>query len=174
MRALLLVTLALVLSPAAALAQSSLNAYGQDYPLAKPNCSKAPIFAQDWDAIAANAFVAAAPEGQRTFCAFIGQAQDGPWRRYAVVEFRGDHWCDTTGCAVVLFIEDRKGRWRAAMSAAEAPRGPAVGEGAAIDFSTAVDGLPGIALPGAVAGGTEYRSWVFDPSRKAYRRAPLI
>lgn len=174
MRVLFLVMSALLLAPHPAAAQSSLNAYGQDYPLARPSCSKAPIFAQDWDAIAANPFVTAAPEGQRAFCAFIGLAQPGPWRRYAVVEFRGDHWCDATGCAVVVFIEDRKGQWRAAMSAAEAPRGPAVAEGAAIDFSTVADGLPGIALPRTSGTGVDYWTWVFDPARKAYRRAPLI
>ncbi len=169
MRAILLAAAVLTATPA--LAQSSVNAFGIDYPVAKLQCVEAPLFKQDFDAIRANPLVQEAAADRRKFCAFFGKAQDGPWRRYAVVQFGDDpYWCGSAGCQVVVFLEDSKGQWRPAMDGNMSNNGFAKEEGGVtIDFSEARDGLPGIGIP-------MYRSnneldmvlWVYDPKSGEY------
>lgn len=172
MRAPIALLLVLALLPTVATAQSSLNFSAQDYPLARPDCVMGLIYKQDWDAIASKDIVTSVAPDQRAFCAFIGLAQEGPWRRYALVEFRGSSWCDAAGCSLVVFVEDRKGIWRATMTAADAPRAMAVSEGVAVDFSEPVEGLPAFGMPMKTAGGVDYQTWRFDAGRKTYARRP--
>lgn len=172
MRIPLVILLVLALSPSVAAAQSSPNFSAQDYPLARPDCVMGLIYEQDWKAIASKEIVTSVPSDQRAFCAFIGLAQNGPWRRYALVEFRGSSWCDTAGCSLVVFVEDRKGIWRATMKAADAPRALAVSEGVAVDFSETVEGLPAFGIPVKTPTGIDYRTWRFDAGRATYSRQP--
>lgn len=167
----ILLSVALLLSASPALAQSSPNAFGYDYPQAALACKEALIFKDAFDAIRSLPIVQDAAPDRRKFCAFFGEAAEGPWRRYAVAQFGDDpYWCGSAGCQVIIFLEDKQGKWRPAMDGAMVNNGFAKEEGGVtIDITTMRDGLPGIGIPAyGYKNIIEFKLWVYDPKTQEY------
>lgn len=167
----ILLSVALLLSAGPALAQSSPNAFGYDFPKAELACKEALLFKQDFEAIRALPFVQEAAPERRQFCAFFGEAGEGPWRRYAVAQFGDDpYWCGSAGCQVVIFLEDKQGNWRVAMDGAMTNNGFAKEEGGVtIDITAMRDGLPGIGIPAyGYKNIIEFKLWVYDAKAGHY------
>ena len=169
MRALLLAAAVLAASPA--LAQSSVNAWAYESPVGKLDCQTYPAYADVYAAIAGTPAVRQASPDRRGFCVFIGAAGDGPWRRYAVAQFADDpYWCGSAGCQVLIWIEDRKGRWRLAIDETMPNNAFAKEEGGVtVDVSEAHDGLPALGIPMYRRGNElDHVLWVFDPRTGQY------
>ncbi|MDO9338537.1 MAG: hypothetical protein Q7T61_19255 [Caulobacter sp.] len=157
-----------------ALAQVSVNAYGVDAPIATLLCKNSLLFRQDWDVFAATPLVQAAPADQRAFCAFIGEAQRGPWKRYAIVSFPGASWCDGEQCTTVIFVEDRKGFWRLASAPAGPAKTLAIKEGVTVDFPQVAEGLPAFGMPYAWKQDVDRRDWIYQPKARRYEARKSI
>lgn len=170
MRALLFAA-AVVLAASPALAQSSVNGWPYESPVGVLDCKRYPAYADVYAAIADTPAVQEASADRRGFCVFIGAAGEGPWRRYAIAQFGDDpYWCGSVGCQVLIWVEDRKGRWSLAIDAAMTNNAFAKEEGGVtVDFSEARDGLPGLGIPMYRRNNELDRvPWVFDPTVGAY------
>ncbi|MDO9338536.1 MAG: hypothetical protein Q7T61_19250 [Caulobacter sp.] len=110
----------------------------------------------------------AEPE-KRALCLYVGKAQAGPWRRFAIVQMEYfPLWCGTAGCQVIVFLEDQQGQWRAAIDPKMSNNGFAKEEGARLDFSHAVQGLPAITVPQRPDMDVVPVVWTFDAAAGVY------
>ena len=133
----------------------------------KPGKALKPVVA----AITATPELQDAEPEKRAMCLYVGNAQAGPWKRFAIVQMEYfPYWCGTAGCQVIVFLEDQQGSWRAAINPAMTNNGFAKEEGARLDFSHAVQGLPAITVPQRPDMDIVPIVWTFDAEAGFYRR----
>ncbi|MBX3480310.1 MAG: hypothetical protein KF842_07910 [Caulobacter sp.] len=121
-------------------------------------------------AIRALPLVQEAPKDQRGFCLYVGKAGDGPWRRFAVVEFQdGAYWCGSAGCQVAVYVEDASGRWREAIKPELFNNAYVKEFGFRIDETRTTQGLPVLAMPQDLdRPDPVFVDWTFDPVEQVY------
>ncbi|RYF93346.1 MAG: hypothetical protein EON95_09310 [Caulobacteraceae bacterium] len=131
----------------------------------KPGKALKPVVA----AITATPEIQDAEPEKRALCLYVGTAQAGPWRRFAIVQMEYfPLWCGTAGCQVIVFLEDQQGQWRAAIDPKMSNNGFAKEEGARLDFSHAVQGLPAITVPQRPDMDVVPVVWTFDAAAGVY------
>lgn len=133
----------------------------------KPGKALKPVVA----AITATPEIQEAEPEKRAMCLYVGQAQAGPYRRFAIVQMEYfPLWCGTAGCQVIIFLEDEQGRWRAAIDPDMTNNGFAKEQGARLDFSHPVQGLPAITVPQRPDMDIVPIVWTFSAEAGVYRR----
>lgn len=133
----------------------------------KPGKALKPVVA----AITATPEIQEAEPEKRAMCLYVGQAQAGPYRRFAIVQMEYfPLWCGTAGCQVIIFLEDQQGRWRAAIDPDMTNNGFAKEQGARLDFSRPVQGLPTITVPQRPDMDIVPIVWAFSAEAGVYRR----
>ncbi|WGM38040.1 hypothetical protein [Caulobacter sp. NIBR1757] len=133
----------------------------------KPGQALKPVVA----AITATPEIQDAEPEKRALCLYVGAAQTGPFRRFAIVQMEYfPLWCGTAGCQVLVFVEDQNGQWRSAIDPRMSNNGLAKEEGARLDFSQAVQGLPAITVPQRPDMEIVPIVWTFDAEAGVYRR----
>jgi len=166
MRLVAVLALALIVSPLSAAA--GLAASPAKVRLTcKPGKALKPVVA----ALTAAPEIQDAEPEKRALCLYVGQAQAGPWKRFAIVQMEYfPLWCGTAGCQVIVFVEDQQGQWRSVIDPRMSNNGFAKEEGARLDFSHAVQGLPAITVPQRPDMDTVPIVWTFDAEAGVYRR----
>ena len=161
MRLFLACLLALLALPATA--QPPPQAFMIHVPVAKLECRFGTALDVPIAQLRAMPQIQEAPEDLRDFCAFIGRAAEGPWRRYAILQMEeSPYWCGSAGCQVLVFIEDQQGNWRYALHPDIDNNAFALEEGVHIDMASPRGGLPVLGLPQRRTPQIGYYSWIFD------------
>ncbi|MDB5469958.1 MAG: hypothetical protein JWR84_1518 [Caulobacter sp.] len=122
-------------------------------------------------AITATPEIQDAEPSKRAMCLYVGAAQPGPYKRFAIVQMEYfPLWCGSAGCQVIVFLEDAQGQWRAAIDPQMTNNGFVKEEGARLDFGHAVQGLPAITVPQRPDQDVVPIPWTFDAEAGFYRR----